>query len=73
MNGQPIVLRKSKFIRRDGIPTASGWVQVADVSKISRYARGNYLYKVDGIEYCSRSEEWLEKLSEFQMWSNLQK
>lgn len=68
----PIVLRKSNHIRRDGWAFGNDWVEVSNIQLVSSGGPGNYLYKVDGIEYHSRSQKWKTKLNELQTWSKLQ-
>lgn len=65
------ILRKSNHIRQDGFPMPSEWVSVEDICNVVN-GPGNYLYKVDGVEYRSRSAEWQRKLQELQIWSKLQ-
>ena len=72
MSEEPVILRRSNFVRRDGWLVPTDWAIVEDISLVSRHSAGNYLYRVDGVEYHSRSAEWLEKLSELQIWGKLQ-
>jgi hypothetical protein len=67
---QPVILRKSNHVRRDGWEYPNEWVRVGNIQLIVN-GPGNYLYQVDGIEYHSRTQEWRDKLSELQIWSKL--